>query len=182
MRVLVPEQSRVVIEVTAAGLLAAAAHDLQITAGDASGESLDDVTLRVRFPVSGLSVWKSRRHGTGEFHEPKSSDVKDIEGRIRTQVFAGAKEIVVEGRLDEARATIVVRTPGGEQRIVTSVVVDRTGDDTRLRGTCELSLRALGTGRVQIPLGAVKLQDIIRVQFDVVARVERKTPPALEPR
>jgi hypothetical protein len=176
MLILDVERSEVVIEVTAAGLLAAAAHDLQIVAKAASGASDDGVVMSVRFPVSGLSVWKSRRHGRGDWHEPSRSDAKDIEGRIRTQVFPKGDEIVVVGSED----TIVVRAPGGEQRVVTNVTMERSDEETRVRGSCELSLRALGTGKVQIPLGAVKLEDIIRVRFNVVARVERKTPPRLE--
>ena len=181
MHTLVADRSRVVIEVSAAGLLAAAAHDLRIAAGGASGESADGGVFVARFPVRELSVAESRRHGTRAWHAPSSSDANDIEGRIRTQVLAGGDVITVEGTLEDDRATLVVRAPGGEQRVVTKVTLERTDDEVRVRGACDLSLRALGTGRVQIPFGAVKLQDIIRVEFDVVARAERKTPPVLEP-
>jgi hypothetical protein len=164
---LAPSETRVTVEVHAAGLLAAAAHDLRISAEGASGESADGATLIARFPIAKLRVVASRRHGSRDWHDPSPADAADIERRIPAEVFSAASEIEVEGLAQGGRAKLTVRAPGGTQRLETPVAIEIIGDETRVRGTCELSLRALGTGRVKVPLGAIKLEDAVRVEFDV---------------
>jgi hypothetical protein len=169
--VLSPAETRVTVEVHAAGLLSAAAHDLRVAAESASGESADGTSLSARFPIEKLRIAASRRHGTREWHDPSRSDAADIEQRIRTEVFvgggAGGAQVDVEGSVENGRAQLTVRAPGGTQRLATTVTVDTVGDKTRVRGACDLSLRALGTGPPRVPFGAIKLQDAVHVEFDV---------------
>jgi hypothetical protein len=163
----VGSESRVIIETTARGLLAAAAHDLRIEAPIASGESADGVHCTARFSVAAMKVHESRRHGTSEWHDPNERDARDIEGRIRSEAFPGLKEIVVEGELDGTKGKLTVRA-ARTQRVDVPVRVERSGDKTTVHGKCDLSLEALGTGRIHVPLGAIKLEDRVVVTFDVV--------------
>jgi hypothetical protein len=156
----VSKDSSVVIETTARGLLAAVAHDLRIEAPVASGEA-DDTTCVARFRVDAMKVVASRRHGTSEWHVPDTNDARDIEHRIRTEAFAGVDEVRVE-----ATASKITVHAARTQAVATVAHVE----DGKVFGECELSLAALGVGKIHIPLGAVKLDDRIVVTFDVVLR------------
>lgn len=160
-------KSRVIIETTARGLLAAAAHDLRIEAPIASGESPDGVRCTAHFPVASMKVAASRRHGTSDWHDPNERDARDIEGRIRSEAFSGLKEIVVEGALDGAKGKLTVRA-ARTQSVEVPVRVERTDGGTTVHGKCDLSLQALGTGKIHVPLGAIKLDDRVVVTFDIV--------------
>ncbi len=166
---IVVAESRVIIEPAPRGLLAAAAHDLRIEAPVASGDSDGDERCTARFPVAAMKVISSRRHGTSDWHDPNDKDAKDIESRIRDEALAGVREIVVEGSLPKGagRASITVRAQS-TQKIEAPVSVTRDGDKTRVKGSCDLSLHALGTGRIHVPLGAIKLDDRIAVTFEIV--------------
>jgi len=160
MRVVV-EESRVVIETEARGLLAAAAHDLRIEAPIASGEA-DDARCTARFEVAAMRVAESRRHGTDAWRTPDERDARDIERRIRDEAFPGLREIVVEGQ----SASVTVRA--ARTQTVTAAVAIERGEKTVVRGRCALSLAALGVGKIHVPLGAIKLDDRVEVSFDVV--------------
>ena len=169
---IVPTESHVTIETAARGLLAAAAHDLRIEAPIASGESEDGLLCTARFAPASMRVAESRRHGTSEWHDPSPKDARDIEERIRTEVFERLSEVVVEARVasaDAVRATVTVRA-ARTQTLEVPVRIERAGETTTVRGRCELSLSALGTGKVRIPLGAIKLEDAVVVAFEVVLR------------
>jgi hypothetical protein len=160
-------ESQVTIETAPRGILAAAAHDLRIDAPIASGESEDGVRCTARFAVAAMRVASSRRHGTDAWQAPTERDARDIEERIRDQAFAGVKEIVVEARLEgDRRATITTRA-ARSQTVTVTADVERDGGKARVRGRCELSLAALGTGKIHVPLGAIKLDDRVVVTFDV---------------
>jgi hypothetical protein len=169
---IVASESRVTVETAPRGLLAAAAHDLRIAAPVAEGESADDVRCTARFTVSDMRVRASRRHGTSDWHDPSERDAHDIETRIRDEAFAGLREIVVDAEFRDStegaqRAVLTVRAQS-TQKVDVPVRVEREGEKTRVRGECELSLHALGTGRIQIPLGAIKLDDRVVVTFEIV--------------
>ena len=166
----VAADSHVTIETAARGLLAAAAHDLRIEAPIGSGETEGELRAVARFPIASMKVGASRRHGTSEWHDPSRSDASDVEGRIRREVFEGVREVVVEASIaspDAARATITVRA-GRTQTVDAPVRIEREGETVKVHGRCELSLSALGTGKVHVPLGAIKVDDRVLVTFDVV--------------
>jgi hypothetical protein len=162
-------ESRVILETAPRGLLAAAAHDLRIEAPVASGESEGDERCTARFSVAAMKVISSRRHGTSDWHDPNEKDAKDIEARIRDEALAGVREVVVDASLPQgtSRASITVRAQS-TQKIEAPVSVTRDGDKTRVKGSCDLSLHALGTGRIHVPLGAIKLDDRVAVTFEIV--------------
>ena len=164
---IVPDASRVTIETRARGLLAAAAHDLRIDAPIAEGESPDGKRAAARFEVAKMKVAASRRHGTSAWHDPNERDARDIEERIRAEAFEGVREVVVEATLaGEGRATITTRARRA-QRVELPVRVERDGATTRVSGSCHLSLDALGTGKIHVPLGAIKLEDRVTVSFEI---------------
>jgi hypothetical protein len=162
-----PNQSRIVIETRAMGLLASIAHDLRIAAPIREGMSADGQSWTVLFDVAEMRVTESARHGTGVWHAPKASDAADIEGRIRRELFAGCPVVSVKGQLADARVTLAVRAQR-EQTVGIPVSIERSGRTARATGRCELSLASLGTGKVRVPLGAIKLADPVTITFDVL--------------
>lgn len=164
---IVTEASHVTIETAPRGILAAAAHDLQIDAPIASGEATDEARCTARFTVASMRVASSRRHGTAAWHTPNEKDARDIERRIRDEAFAGSSEIAVDAALDGDRASITTRA-ARSQTVSVPVRVERDGARTTVHGECDLSLEALGTGKIHVPLGAIKLDDRVHVRFDVV--------------
>ena len=165
---ILPDRSHVTVETAPRGLLAAAAHDLRIDAPIASGGSPDGTRCTARFAVAAMRVASSRRHGTDAWRAPSERDARDIEQRIRDEAFAGRSEIEVEASLatDGARASITVRA-ARSQPVSTTVDVERGADATTVRGRCELSLDALGVGKIHVPLGAIKLDDRVIVEFEI---------------
>jgi hypothetical protein len=149
--------SRVIVETTARGVLAAVGHDLRIDAPISEGDVVDDACI-AGFRVAEMRVAEMRRHGTKAWGAP-TSDAKDIERRIREEAFAGVKEITVEA----TRETITVRAARTE-----SVKTDARITANRIEGTCELSLAALGVGKIRVPLGAIKLDDAVAVTYVIV--------------
>jgi hypothetical protein len=162
-----PSRSRVLVETVATGLLAALAHDLRIEAPIEEGTSPDGDRCSVRFEVGKMRVVESSRHDTGAWHAPSRSDARDIEERIRREVFEGCATLSVEGKLEGARATLTVRARQ-EQTVEVPIRVERDIATARATGRCELSLQALATGKVRVPLGAIQLKDRVSITFDIV--------------
>jgi hypothetical protein len=162
------DRSKVTLHTFAEGMLSAFAHDLDLTArvdrGDVDGER-----MTAYFPVSGLAVVGMRRHGKSDTHAPNAKDKDDIEDRVRREIFKGiGGDVVVVGRLDGRVATLEVRTAFGSDKVTTSVERREEDGRTSLRGACTLSLKALGTGKVSAPMGALRLRDGVEVEFTIV--------------
>lgn len=154
---------RVIITVRAEGTLARLAHDIRL---EASGGSItsDGETVRARFPIIGLRVVATSRHGKDAFARPSAGDAREIEERVRTLALVGGDAIEIVA----TRERIEVIAPRGKQIVSPSRLdVRRENDRTIVRGSCALSLAALGTGKIRLPLGAVHLSDAIDVEFDV---------------
>ncbi len=166
--VLDPERTEVIVETVASGMLARLAHDLRLDARGASGAAASEREVHARFPVAGLAVRESRRHGSEGYGRPDAADAATIERKIRDEVFAPGDEVVIEAALEGERATLTLTTARGRQRLVTPVRVQRDDDFVTVRGEVTLSLAALGGREPKVPLGAVRLADAIRVRFSVV--------------
>jgi len=162
-------EAHVVITVRAEGALARMAHDIRLEARDGSFE-LDGDSVRARFPVAGIHVALTSRHGKDEFEPPSAKDAGEIEERLRTVALAGGDEVLVTG----SREAIEVIAPHGKQRVSPGKLEVREEDGrTVVRGACTLSLAALGTGEIRLPLGAVRVKDAIDVEFAVT--VEKRS-------
>jgi len=163
-----PAASKIVIETFAEGLLSALAHDLRIEARDGEGKSDGDDAITVTFPVRGLCLAESSKKGKGDYHPPSDGDRKDIEARIREQVFPGVAAVTVHA--SKSGPALRVVGPHGEQSPRVRATVRAEGDVVVAEGDCDLSLAALGTGKVHVPMGAIRLKDEVRVRFRAVFR------------
>lgn len=161
------DRSKITVHTFAEGMLSAFAHDLDLSAridrGDVEGER-----ITAYLPISSIAVTGMRRHGKGDTHPPSPKDKDDIQDRVRREVFKGVGgDIVVAGHLDGRTATLEVRTAFGADKVTTTV--DRRAESGRtiVRGACGLSLKALGTGKVSAPMGALRLRDRVDVEFEI---------------
>ena len=161
--------STIVIETFADGMLAALAHDLRIEAREGEGKSQGDDAIVVTFPVRGLSLRASSKKGKGDYHPPRDGDRKDIEARLQDQVFPGSTAVTVHA--DKSGPALRVVGPHGEQSPRVRATVRVEGETLVAEGDCELSLAALGTGKVHVPFGAIRVKDQIHVQFRAVFRL-----------
>lgn len=144
------------------GLLARVGHDLQIEATRFTflreGEEL---VLRV--PVSGLLV---RGSMDGPRLDPGGVSTKDkaeIEENMRSAVLEGYRhpEIVARGRLGAGE--LQLELVGRSQRV--AVPLHHAGG--RVQGTVELQPSRWGIKPFKALLGALRLQDRVRVEFDL---------------
>lgn len=157
-------RSRVVIETRAKGMLASLAHDLRIVA-PISGELVGDERCVASVAVASMRVDESTKHGANRWGP--SSDRAQIEEKIASEVFRGVSNIQVEASVAGSRATITVTAGAGRQQLSTAVQLERGEGSARVRGECSLSLDALRATQPKVPLGAIKLEDIVAVRFDV---------------
>ncbi len=155
-----------VVETRAAGMFASLAHDLRLIA-PVRGELDEFGACHARLDVRAMRVEQSCRHGTGAWGPPSAGDRAQIEEKIPTEVFRGVPEITVDATLDGTRATITVIAGPRRQVVLRDVAVAHDGGSTTVRGEADLSLAALGAGQPKVPLGAIKLEDRVRVRFDV---------------
>lgn len=163
-------RSRVRIETRAKGMLASLAHDLRIVAPIARGEAVADDRCTASFDVHAMKVEQSCRHGTGAWGDPSPTDRAQIEEKIRNEVFKGVRTITVDARLRDSRAQLTVLAGAGRQVVDVPVTVTRTDGEVYAKGEAMLSLEALKAAQPKVPLGAIKLEDTVRVRFDVVLR------------
>ncbi|MEO8798914.1 MAG: hypothetical protein ABI551_13585 [Polyangiaceae bacterium] len=163
-----PGASQIMIETFAEGLLSALAHDLRIEARDGEGKSDGDDAITLSFPVRGLVLVESSKKGKGDYHAPSEGDRKDIEARIKEQVFPGSAAVIVHAV--KGGPSLRVVGPHGEQSPRVRASVREEAGALVAEGECELSLATLGTGKVHVPMGAIRLKDHIRVRFKAVFR------------
>jgi hypothetical protein len=159
-------RSRVAISTFAEGLFSALAHDLELLAGDVSGEATES-SAEVHVPVASISVHGAVKRGKVDPSVLSSGDRATIERQIRDELLAGA-EVVARGERDGQRASIEVTGPRGTSRTTCDAAVTREGDFTRVKGRFDLSLAALGCPPVKGPMGAFRVSDRVRIDFDLV--------------
>jgi hypothetical protein len=161
-----PTKSTIAVRTVAEGLLARLAHDLEIVGREMVGEGSDEpATATVRIPPACLRVLGVVRDGRVNEGVLGASDRADIERRMRDALGGG--EITVVARLVAGRATLEVQTDRGRQVVELTVQLDPPGPGAlRVRGSCALSLRALGVPPVKGPAGAFRLADQVEVRFD----------------
>lgn len=161
--------SVITIDAFAEGLLSAFAHDMRIEARGGSGESSDGERIEVQFPVGSLVATESSKKGKSSYQTMDAKDGRDVEARLRTQVFAGLGAIRVEANHDGEVFVIAQR------RAKANLNLSVREDDRAIfaEGTGTLSLAAIGAGKVKVPMGAMKLKDELRIRVKV--RLERFT-------
>lgn len=159
-------RSRLAIYTEAEGLLSALAHDLELLATDLQGEVTgNEASLRVS-PGS-IRVSGVMKRGKLDAGVLSPNDRTTIERQIAIEILA-VPEVVARGVLEGARATIEVVTARARTRIACPVSVLDEGAGKRARGCAEVSLAALGAPPVKGPMGAFRVKDRVRVEFDLV--------------
>ncbi len=162
-------RSRLVIHTFAEGLFSALAHDLELVARDLSGEASETgaASAELRIAVHGLEVRGAVKRGKLDEGALSASDRDAIRRQIQDDVFRRGREVLARGELEGTRARIRVTAPTGEADVSCDVEILRN-ESRGVRGTVDVSLRALGVAPVKGPLGAFKLSDRVRVTFDLV--------------
>jgi hypothetical protein len=160
-------RSRLAVYTFAEGFLSALAHDLEIVGHDLSGESNGADTAEVRVKVSGLKVSGAVKRGKLDANALSPSDRATVERQIREEVLPGA-EVVARGTLSGGRASIEVTAPRGTTKVACDAQVSAEAEGKRAKGTVEVALSAIGAPQVKGPMGAFRLKDRVRVEFDLL--------------
>jgi hypothetical protein len=172
---LAAERSRIAVYTFAEGLLSALAHDLELLAGDVSGEANETAegpVAEVRVPVASLRVTGVVKRGKLDTSVLSAGDRDAIERQVRGDVLPGA-DVVARATPDGrgSRVAIEVRSARGVDRVTCDVALtSEEGGRRALRaqGRAEVSLSALGAPPVKGPMGAFRVKDRVRVEFDLV--------------
>jgi hypothetical protein len=162
-------RSRLAIHTFAEGLFSALAHDLELQAGDLEGDATED-TAELTVKVASIQVSGVMKKGRLDAGVLSRGDREVIEEQIRADVLPG-ETVTARGGLQGGRASIEVVGPQGRTRVTCDVAVTREGDEKRARGSAEVALSAIGARPVKGPLGAFRVRDRVRVEFDLVFRV-----------
>jgi hypothetical protein len=169
-------RSRLKIYTFAEGFLSALAHDLELVAGDLEGHA-EASSAEVRAKVAALRVSGVMKRGRLDGEALSESDRAAIERQIREGVLPG-EAVVARGVLDGSRATIDVTAPRGTARVTAGVSVERGANEARAKGSLEIPISALGAPPVKGPMGAFRVRDHVRVEFDLVFRAADEPRPA----
>jgi hypothetical protein len=169
-----PSRTTVTLRTTTTGLFSPLAHDLELSAGDASGEATEPgasggkATASVRFPVASIRVVGALKAGAVDASKLSEGDRREIERKIREQVFAGLTHIDATAELDGDQASLSIKGPAGTARQRARVSIERgEGGEREGRGTCKLSLKELGVAPVKGPMGVFRVADELSVEFRV---------------
>ena len=158
-------RSRLAIYTEAEGLFSALAHDLELLAANLEGDASES-SAEVRVASSAIRVTGVMKRGKLDPGVLSASERDAIERQIKEDILRG--EVCARGTLDGGRATIEVATESGRARIACDVTVSSEGSGKRARGRAEISLAALGAPPVRGPMGAFRVKDRVRVEFDLV--------------
>lgn len=173
-----PSRSRVAVYTFAEGLLSALAHDLEIVAMDVSGEA-DGDKAELRIAVGSLRVIGAMKRGRLDRDVLSASDRDAIEKQIRSEVLPGV-EVVARGERAGGSASVELTVPRGKPARVsckvhvsdepgaTADAQDAQSTRVRIKGTADVSLKAIGAPPVKGPMGAFRVSDKVRVDFDLV--------------
>jgi hypothetical protein len=88
---------------------------------------------------------------------------------VREEVLGGTA-VAARGTFDAGRATIEITAPRGTTRVTCGVSVAEDEGGKRVRGEAEVSIAALGGPPVKGPMGAFRVKDRVRVEFDLFFR------------
>jgi hypothetical protein len=163
-----PQKTRITIRTFARGLLSPLAHDLEIAARNPTGEGEagDHPHARLRIPLGDLSVVGVVKRGKLETSVLSDSDRREIERRIREEIFGNASTLEVEASVENGRASLTFRAPKGAPTERYPVSIETTPDGATVKGAGELKLSSLGIGTIKGPMGVFKIDDNIEISFD----------------
>lgn len=171
-RVVDTRASEILIRTRAEGMLARLAHDLEIRVADFKAEvEREEERWRIdlRIPVDQLHVAGVLKRGRVDTNTLSAREVREIEKKIRREVFAGLHEVRVDGSGHNAEGDLTVHGPRGTQSLFVRLNLSESSEDhTVVQGRLSVSLRRLGIKEVKAPLGAFKVSDAIEIEGRLV--------------
>lgn len=173
MRFELSPDSRVFVELRATGLLRAVGHDPTLSARpEAAVVDLDDGQVVVRFPVADIEPQGDMSESDRQkmLDNMRSAEVLDA-SRFPVIELRGRYEGTTDG--GELRGELVVR--GQPRRVAVSVRTTKQWDVVVAAGTWEGKLTDLGIKPFKALLGALKLEDWIRLRME--ARFKTPSTP-----
>jgi hypothetical protein len=169
---LAAERSRIAVYTFAEGLLSALAHDLEIVAQDVTGEANETAegpVAEVRVQVASLRVSGVMKRGKLETSILSAGDRDAIERQVREDVLPGGDVVARTAPGSQgSRVAIEVRSARGVDRVTCDVALTNEDGARRAKGRAEVSLSALGSPPVKGPMGAFRVKDRVRVEFDLL--------------
>ncbi|MBX3215052.1 MAG: hypothetical protein KF850_23660 [Labilithrix sp.] len=179
--VLDPERSRVRIRTFAEGLFSRLAHDLELVcrriSGSAERAGAEQGSAEVEMPIAAIEVAGTLKNGQLDPNGLSPSDRDDCLRKMRSDVFHAAADAVVrvEATVEAGKARVRIVPPQGRtvERPV-PVRLEPAGDgSTRVAGTFDMSLSALGSDPVKGPMNAFRVKDSVEVSFELVFGAQR---------
>lgn len=188
-----PASSDVRIFVTRAGPLAKLGHDHVIDAHALSGwarysGSLDQASFALEVPVAALSVddARLRSEAGGDFAEPLGEAARNgtRENMLSPALLDAARypaivlrSVTVAGAWPHLDAVVDVELAGHASRQQLAFDVSASARELHAHGELELKQSALGLTPFSLLLGALRVEDVVLVRFDVTATAPgRETP------
>jgi hypothetical protein len=161
-----PARSTLILRTRAGGFLSALAHDLELSGTIARGSVTRegerwDGELVVE-PAS-IKVVGAIKRGHVDRGVLSASDVRDIEGKIVSEVFGGQAELVV--RCSGTLEAPTIRVTAKRETLMNAKVSVKKDDAARVfsaKGT--ISIKGLGLSEVKGPLGAFVIKDDVEVE------------------
>jgi len=179
-------RSLLTIRVLRGGTLASVGHNHVIASHDLQGSierapALQDSLVQLRFPVAALTVDEPalRTQAGADFAAEVPDSARD---GTRRNLFGPALLDAARFGAIELRASRIVAEPGGarmtmrvrvrevESEFEAPVAITTEGADLVASGEVELRQSQLGLTPFSVMMGALQVQDAMRLQFRVVAR------------
>lgn len=166
-----PTASTLLLRTRAKGLFSKLAHDLELRCervsgeGDREGEGWKG---RLTVPVDGIKVVGSIKKGKPDASALAGWEMELIEKRLREEVFAGVREVVVaaSGKLSRGDLELTVGGRGQSKLALVEFRDARAGIELRAKG--DVSMKAFGLAEVKAPLGAFTVADAIEWEAALV--------------
>ena len=182
---IVPLESRVVLLLNREGVLSLLAHAHVMVATDISGsiryddERIENSSLRLSIPVRGLRVDlpedRKRLKLGGELSKGDLREIRSI--MLSPRVLDAARFPTVEitslgirGTLGKLHLALKWRIRGVERILNATAEVTISGDTLRAKGEMDLFQTNFGITPYSTLLGAIAVEDRIRIKFELVAR------------
>jgi hypothetical protein len=158
----------ITVRTFAEGMLARLAHDLELRFPVLSGEvDADKRSASIMVDPHSVEILGARKGERLDESALSPSDREEIKKKLVSSLGAQSKDARIEVTItmSENRAALQVRLPCGSSR--TDADVTLSDDTKRAKGSCTLSLRAMGVPEVKGPLNAFRLKDRIEVSYEL---------------
>jgi hypothetical protein len=160
-----PTASTLLLRTRAKGLFSKLAHDLELRCervsgeGDRDGES-ETWRGRMTVPVDGIKVVGSIKKGKPDASALAGWEMELIEKRLREEVFAGVREVVVaaSGKLSRGDLEISVGGRGQSKLALVEFRDARAGIELRAKGDVSISRRQREAARRRDQVAGARVQ------------------------